>query len=177
VTLKELVFPSATFPKFKLEALAVRSDVAAVAVPFTEIMVGVLDRSLTTATSPASAPADFGEKTTSNEDFEPAAITTGNETPVIVMPAAAALACVTVRLDPPPFDTVTDWEDVVPTGTVPKLRDAGVTEIEAGAVVLCLSVEVFAEPVKPVQPEVETVAMIRSARKAMDAALFHVESV
>jgi len=177
VTLKVLVFPRATFPKFKLEALTVRSDVAAVAVPLRETVFAVLERLLTTATWPLSAPAVFGVKTTLNEACAPASITTGNEAPVIVTPAAVALACVRVRLEPPPFFTVTDWEAVLPTGTVPKLRDAGATEIEAGAAVLWLFVAVFAEPVKPVHPEVERVAKIRSARKATDEAFFQVESV
>ena len=55
---------------------------------------------------------------------------------MIVTPAAAALACVMVRLDPPAFETVTDSEEVLPTGTEPKLRAAGATEIDAGVAVL-----------------------------------------
>jgi hypothetical protein len=45
-----LVFPRATFPKFRLEVLAVRSDVAAVAVPLRETVLGEVDRLLITAT-------------------------------------------------------------------------------------------------------------------------------
>ena len=62
-----LVFPRDTFPKFKVEALAVRSEVAAVAVPLRETVLGELERLLITATCPLSAPAVFGEKTTLNE--------------------------------------------------------------------------------------------------------------
>jgi len=108
VTLKVLLFPTPMFPKLRLEVLVVRSAVAAIPVPLKETMLGELERSLITAISPDKAPADFGEKTTSNVDCFPAPIIRGSEIPVIFTPAAEVLACVTVRFDAPPLDIVTD---------------------------------------------------------------------
>jgi hypothetical protein len=108
LTLKTLLFPTATFPKLKLVVLAVRSAVAAIPVPPKETVLGELERLLVTETLPDSAPAFFGEKTTLNVDCLPAAIVRGSEMPVIVTPAAVVLAFVTVRPDPPLFDIVTD---------------------------------------------------------------------
>ena len=108
VTLNALLFPTETSPKFKLEVLVVRNAVAAIPIPFKEIVLGELEMSLMTEILPDKAAAAFGEKTTLNVDCFPAPITKGSEIPVIVTPAAAVLACVTVRFDPPPFDIVTD---------------------------------------------------------------------
>ena len=108
VTLKALLFPTATFPKLRPEALVVRSAVAAIPVPLTETVLGELERSVITETWPDKAPGAFGEKMTLNAACFPAAIVKGRGIPVIVTPAALLLACVTVRFDPPVFDMVTD---------------------------------------------------------------------
>ena len=108
ITLRTLFFPRATFPKLKLDALVVRTAVAAVPSPLKDTMFGELETSLMTETLPDKAPAAFGEKTTSKVDCFPAPIVRGSEIPVIVTPAPVALACVTVRFDPPAFDIVTD---------------------------------------------------------------------
>lgn len=108
VTADALLFPIATLPKLKPEVLVVRNAVAAIPMPLKETVLGELEISLITETVPARAPAAFGEKTTLNVACFPAPIAKGSEIPVIVTPAAAVLACVTVRFDPPPFDMVTD---------------------------------------------------------------------
>ena len=108
MTLNVLLFPTAMFPKLKLEALVVRRVVAAIAVPLRETMLGEPERSLITEISPDKAPTAFGEKTTSKVDCFPAPIIRGSEIPVMFTPAAVVLACVTTRFDPPPFDIVTD---------------------------------------------------------------------
>lgn len=108
VTLKALLFPTVTFPKLKTEALVVRNAVAAIPVPFTETVPGELETSVITETWPETAPGAFGEKMTLNAACFPAAIVNGSDIPVIETPAAALLACVTVRFDPPLFDMVTD---------------------------------------------------------------------
>lgn len=108
MTLNALLFPTVTFPKFKLAPLIVRRAVAAIPVPLKETVLGELETSLVTETLPDKAPAVFGEKTTSNVDCFPAPITRGSEMPFTVTPAAVALAFVTVRSDPPLFDMVTD---------------------------------------------------------------------
>ena len=108
MTLKVRLFPRATVPKLKLEALVVRSAVAAIPVPLKETVLGKLETSLMTETLPDMAPVVFGEKTTLNVDCFPASIVRGSEISVIVTPAAVVLACVIVRFVPPPFDIVTD---------------------------------------------------------------------
>jgi len=108
VTADALLFPIATVPKLILEVLAARNAVAAIPMPLKETVLGELEISLITETLPARTPAAFGEKTTLNVACFPAPITKGSEIPVIVTPCAVVLACVTVRVDPPPFDMVTD---------------------------------------------------------------------
>ena len=108
VTLNVLLFPTETFPKFKLDELEVRNAEAAIPIPLKETVLGELEMSLMTETLPDKAPAALGEKTTLNVDCFPGPITRGSEIPVMVTPAAVVLACVTVRFDPPPFDIVTD---------------------------------------------------------------------
>jgi len=107
-TLKALLFPTAIFPKFKLGALDVRRAVAAIPTPLKDTVLGELERSLMTETLPERAPGVFGEKTMSNVDCFPGPITRGSEIPVTASPAVVALACVTVRSEPPLFDMVTD---------------------------------------------------------------------
>lgn len=92
VTLRTLLFPRPTFPKLRLEVLAVRNAVAAIPVPLKETVLGELEASLITVTAPDKAPAVLGEKTTSNVDCFPAATTRGNEIPLIFTPAAVVLA-------------------------------------------------------------------------------------
>lgn len=108
ITLNALLFPIATFPKFKLDALVVSCAVAAIPIPLKDTVLGELEMSLRMETFPDIAPATFGEKTTLNVDCFPDSIVRGREIPVIVIPVAVVLACVTVKFDPPPFDIVTD---------------------------------------------------------------------
>ena len=107
-TLRALLFPTAMFPKFKLGALDVRRAVAAIPTPLKDTVLCELERSLMTETLPERAPGVFGEKTMSNVDCFPGPITRGSEIPVTASPAVVALACVTVRSEPPLFDMVTD---------------------------------------------------------------------
>ena len=107
VTLKTSLFPTATSPKFKPEELAVRSAVCAIPIPLTETVLGALEMSLAMETIPDNAPAAFGEYATSNVTSFPGAMTMGRPIPLIVIPAAVALAFVMVRFDPPPFDILT----------------------------------------------------------------------
>jgi hypothetical protein len=86
---------------------------------------------------------------------------------VIATPAADALAFVIVRSEVPLLETVTDCEAVPPSGTEPKLMDAGATEIVATLDVLGCSEEVFDALVMPVHPEIE-----RTKRKRKAAAVY-----
>jgi hypothetical protein len=175
VTLRSPLLPTATFPKLKLEALVVRSAVAAIPVPLKVTVLGELETSVITETLPEMAPAALGEKITLNVACFPAAIVRGSEIPVIVTPAAAVLACVTVRFDPPLFDMVTDWDAVSPSGTEPKPTDAGATEIVAAPGVVCWLDAGLDALVRPMQPELIRIAKNRRARAATEIAFWPVE--
>jgi hypothetical protein len=177
VTPRTLLFPAAMLPKFKLEVFAVSSAEAAIPVPVKDTVLGALERSLTMDTLPDNAPGVFGENATSIVACLPASITMGNDAPVIVTPAAVALAWVTVRLDPPPFDMVTDCEDVVPTGTDPKRIDAGATDIVAAPGVVCWLDATFGAPVSPMQPTLDNEQMSSRAKAGKDMAFLPVELV
>lgn len=155
--------------------LAVRSAVAAMPVPLKVTVLGEPEMSLITETVPDKAPAAFGENRMLNAACFPGAIVRGSEMPVIVTPAAAVLACVTVRFDPPPFDIMTDWETVSPTDTEPKLTDAGATDIVAAPGVFCWPEGGLDALVRPMQPELHRIAENRRARAATGIAFRPVE--
>jgi len=162
VTGRVLDAPEFTFPKFKLLTLALRSVVAATPVPVTETVLGVEETSLKTETLPEKAPAVLGENAMLRFDCCPGAIVTGKDAPEAVNPPAGAVACITVRLEPPPLVMVMDWETVPFIATDPKAMDAGDTEIAAGDDEFCVCcVEVFCAPVTPVQPEIDAVPASR----------------
>jgi hypothetical protein len=66
---------------------------------------------------------------------------------------------------------------VLPTATDPKLIDAGATEMSAAPGVVCWPDPGFEALVKPMQPEVKTVAQIRSARETGKIGLLHAGAV
>jgi hypothetical protein len=65
------------------------------------------------------------------------------------------------RFDPPGFDTVMDWDTVLPTATCPKLTDGGDIEMAAavGGALWLFWLDVFPALVRPAQPESKSVAM------------------
>jgi hypothetical protein len=133
VTSRVLLAPVDTFPKVRLVGLALRRVAAATAVPLTVTFAGELVALLMTETVPDATPTVLGENTILRFDCWPAAIVIGNEAAVTVNPLDEALACVTIRSDPPPLDTVIDCEAVPLTATEPKVIDDGDTEIDAAA--------------------------------------------
>jgi hypothetical protein len=132
VTLSAFWAPTETFPKLKVEALGTRSAVAAIAVPLTDTVLGELEALLRTATAPDTLPAALGENSMLKLDCLPGPMVRGNKIPVMESPLVVVLTSVTVRLEPPPLDIVTDWVAVLPTGTDPKFTEPGETEIVAG---------------------------------------------
>ena len=86
--------------------------------------------------------------------------------PLIETPAAEGLARVTVRLERPPFDMVTDWEAVLPTGTEPNFTDEGASEIVPDGFVVWLLLPLLG--VKPMQPELDTIARIKTNKSAVE---------
>jgi hypothetical protein len=172
LTVKPPLFPTTILPKFKAGMLAERTAAEAIPIPFSETVCGTAEALLMIETSPAKVPAAFGVKTTLKVDCFPASITRGRVTPVIVTPAAEALACVIVRLEVPPLETVTDCDAVLPSGTEPKLMEAGATEIEATLDVLGCSEVVFGAPVTPTHPELESTKRKRKATAVYGCAFF-----
>jgi hypothetical protein len=65
-TLSVLLLPIATFPKFKLEELTFKSDVAATPDPLTATVAGELVALLMTETVPETLPVAVGENLISN---------------------------------------------------------------------------------------------------------------
>ena len=156
---KTLLPPRATFPKVKLDRLTFNREVLETPVPLTVTVAGELAALLMKETVPESVPAAVGENNKLIVDCLPAPIVIGSDKPVIVNPGAAMLSCVTIRFDPPVFDTVIDWETVPPTATGPKLIDGGDTEMAAGVPggFCCGWPDGFVAPEIPTQPEIDNV--------------------
>lgn len=163
-----LLFPMATAPKFKLEVELVSTAEAAIPVPLTVTMSGVVETLLMIATPPESAPAVLGANTTFRVARFPGAIVIGSETPLTVTPVAVALAWVMVTLDVLVFEMVTDCEAVEPSGTEPNVIAEGATEIPAAPEGLCWLDKVFGAPVTPTQPETQKMAQKRRIRAARE---------
>src|SRR6202035_1800486 len=81
VTLNCLLFPTATFPKFKLGLLVARNAVGDIPIPLKETVLAKLDPAAETETLPDRTPGVLGEKMRSKLDWLPAAIVKGREIP------------------------------------------------------------------------------------------------
>jgi hypothetical protein len=132
-TLSVLLLPIATFPKFKLEELTFKSDVAATPDPLTATVAGELVVLLMTETVPETFPVAVGENLISNVVCWDGPIDIGSEMPLTVNPGTGTLACKIDKFDPPVLNTVTDCVTVLPTATDPKLTDGGDIEMAAEA--------------------------------------------
>lgn len=126
VTLSELLLPTLTLPKLKLEGFAVIADVAATPVPLNAIARGDPGALLVIDIEPLALPAADGAKAVSNATLPPAA-TVCAESPVWLKPAPVTVTCEIVRLAVPVFFNVIACELLVPTTTLPKLALDGVT--------------------------------------------------
>jgi hypothetical protein len=143
--------------------LAFNREVVETPVPLTVTVAGELAALLMKETVPEAVPVAVGENDKLIVDCLPAPIVIGSDKPVILNPGAAILSCVTIRFDPPVFDTVIDWETVLPTATDPKLIDGGDTEMAAGVpgVFCCGWPDGFVAPERPTQPEIDNVPRTR----------------
>jgi hypothetical protein len=121
VVVSELLLFTSTFPKGRLEGVAVKIAVAAVPVPLRAIARGELGALLTSETDPLTLPALAGAKATLNVVFAPAAMVAGNERPDELNPVPVTFAAVIVTLALPLFDNVTVCELLLPVITLPKL--------------------------------------------------------
>jgi hypothetical protein len=126
ITLKLLLLPSFTLPKFKLVGLAPSKTVAAAPVPLKGIASGELGPLLTRDTDPLTLPVVVGANAALKLVLAPAAIVAGIESPLIVKPAPDALAAEIVTLAVPLFFRLMVCELVLPVTTLPKLTLEGV---------------------------------------------------
>jgi hypothetical protein len=99
----------------------------------------------------------------------------GNDIPVMVTPAADAVALVIVALEAPLLVMVTDCEAVSPRLTKPNLIDEGATETVALPVELAELDEALDAPVRPMQPDVVRIAKNKSNRVATEIAFVPAE--
>jgi hypothetical protein len=145
VVVIELLLFTSTFPKARLEGVAVNIAVAAVPVPLSAIARGEFGALLTSETDPLTAPVLVGANATLNVMFAPAAMVVGSERPVELNPVPVTLAAVMVTLALPLFDNVTVWELLLPVITLPKLTLEGFAD-NCGATPVPLNTMPAGEP-------------------------------
>ena len=127
-TLSELLLPSLTVPKLKVEVLNPSSLLGATPLPLSGMESGEPGALLTSEIEPEAAPVVVGEKTALKVVFLPARMVNGAVIPDMLKPAPVTLAEEMVRLAEPGFDTVTVCELLVPVATLPKTALDGVAE-------------------------------------------------
>ncbi|HEY6442008.1 MAG TPA: hypothetical protein VIY66_01570 [Candidatus Acidoferrales bacterium] len=131
----EFVFPTTTFPKLTLDALADTN--ACKPVPVNEIGAGELAVLLPIETAPLTAPRLVGENLTSTSIVFPGPRFAGAESPLKVKPAPETIAGLMATFSVPLFVrvrfSVFDW----PTGTFGKFSDPGETFRPGRAPVPC----------------------------------------
>ena len=126
VTFNELLLPTFTFPKDRLEALSPRTWVAATPVPLREIASGELGALLTRDIDPLTLPAALGANTALNIEVLPAAMLSGTVSPVVLKPAPVTAAEEIVRVAVPLFARLMVCELFDPVTTLPKAALDGV---------------------------------------------------
>jgi hypothetical protein len=126
VVVNELLLPTLTLPKLKLDELSPRRRVAATPVPLREIVNGELGALLTSVTDPVTLPAALGPNTALNVVALPAAIVTGAVIPVVLKPAPETVTEEIVTVELPPLFRLTVCELFVPVVTLPNAAVVGV---------------------------------------------------
>jgi hypothetical protein len=120
--------PTTTLLKLKLPGVAPRVLPSATALPVIDSVCGEPGMLSVNVTLPLAPLVDVGENCTLNDMFCPAAIVFGSESPVIPKPVPVSVARFSTRFEFPVFPRVTVCVLMVPTGTLLKLRDEGLTE-------------------------------------------------
>ncbi len=126
VVLNELLLPTLTFPKLRVDVLSPRRRVAVTPVPLRVIESGEPGALLTRVIVPATLPAALGAKTALNVAALPDAMVTGAVIPVTLNPAPAAVTEEIVTVALPLFVRLTLCELLVPVVTLPKAAVVGV---------------------------------------------------
>jgi hypothetical protein len=126
VVVNELLLPTLTLPKLKLDELSPRTRVAATPVPLRETASGELGALLTSVIDPVTLPAAPGPNTALNVAALPAAMVTGAVIPVVLKPAPETVTEEIVTDALPPFVRLMVCELFVPVVTLPKAAVVGV---------------------------------------------------
>jgi hypothetical protein len=128
VALNELLFPTFTFPKFKLVGFAPSRKVGATPIPLRAMFVGELGALLTSETEPLTLPAEVGRKATVIVVCCPAFIFKGSENPLTVKKAEpVSVTWVMLSVAVPVLLTIKTWDKILPTTPFPKLREVELT--------------------------------------------------
>ena len=128
VVVNELLLPTLTLPKLKLDELNPSTRVAATPVPLREIVVGELGALLTNVIDPVTLPAALGPNTALNVVAFPAPIVTGAVIPAVLNPAPVTVTDEIVTVALPPFVRLMVCELFVPVVTLPKAAAVGVAD-------------------------------------------------
>jgi hypothetical protein len=128
VVVNELLLPTLTLPKLKLDALNPSTRVAATPVPLSEIVVGELGALLTSVIDPVTLPAALGPNTALNVAALPAPMVTGAVIPVVLNPAPVTVTEEIVTVALPPFVRLMVCELFVPVVTLPNAAVVGVAD-------------------------------------------------
>ena len=108
-------------PKLTVEELA-PSVPGVCPLPESAMASEAFEASLVTFSVAVLFPPDEGEKTTLKFVLCPGARDNGKLNPDTLKPAPETDACETVTVEPPELVSVSGWDWLVPTGTLPKLN-------------------------------------------------------
>jgi hypothetical protein len=128
VAVNELLLPTLTLPKGRLDVLRPSKRVAATPVPLSEIVVGEVGALLTSVIDPFTLPAAAGPNTALNVVALPAAMVTGAVMPEVLKPAPETVTEEIVTVALPPFVRLMVCELFVPVVTLPNAAVVGVAD-------------------------------------------------
>jgi hypothetical protein len=126
VVVNELLLPTLTLPKGRLDELSPRTLVAATPVPLREIVIGELGALLTSFIDPVTLPAALGPNTALNVAELPDVMVTGAVIPVVLKPAPETVTEEIVTVALPPLVRLMVCELFVPVVTLPNAAVVGV---------------------------------------------------
>jgi len=145
VVVNELLLPTFTFPKLKLDELSPRTRVAATPVPLKEMGSGELGALLIRVIVPVTLPSVFGPNTALNVAALPAPMVTGAVMPVVLKPAPVTVTEEIVTDALPPFVRLMVCELLVPVDTLPNAAVVGVAA-SCACIPVPLNASVAGEP-------------------------------
>lgn len=120
------LLPTLTSPKFRLVGVRLSWPVAT-PVPETAIVRSGSDALETIEMLPLSLPLANGANSAVNVMLSPEVKVMGTFSPEMLNPVPLAEACVMVTLDPPALVSVSYWLELLPTCTLPKFSELGLS--------------------------------------------------